>query len=238
MKAHQRLIREDRARSNPRPVVPLEGCYVEQIDRATASTIILEYEWLRSVPANATAFYGLRSADGELIGASVFGPTPGTNSQNVCGEENREITIGLVRGACVHYVHQHAPSYFTAAAVRQAARDHGWRVFVAYQDERAGECGTIYQACNWVYIGAGTGRGGSNYRTLYVKPDGSTFSSRNMRRLYQRTGTSWDHYEALGWSKTREPDKGKYVWLEGSKTEKRRLRKKLRYPALPYPKRD
>ena len=236
MIAHQRAIRDREAQRDPRPTVPLDGCTVESVSRAEATEIILRYEWLGTVPNNAQAFYGLRSPDGDLLGVSIFGPTPGTASRDVCGKANAKITIGLLRGACVHYAHPHAGSFLTARACQLAASDHGWRIFVAYQDTRAGEVGTIYQACNWLYIGA-TGRGGSGYRTRYKAPDGEWWTSRRFRALCKREAQAWQHYAALGWTKGREPDKGKYVHIEGSRLERKRLLKLLRYPVLPYPKR-
>jgi hypothetical protein len=216
--------------------VPLEGCTVEAVSREEATKIILRYEWLGTVPTNAQAFYGLRAPSGELLGVSIFGPTPGTDSMNACGKENAKLAVGLVRGACVHYAHEHAGSFLTAKACELAAHDYGWRIFLAYQDTRAGEVGTIYQACNWLYIGT-TGRGGSGHRTRYKAPDGAWWTSRRFRALKKRDGKEWPYYERKGWKKGREPDKGKYVHFEGDRRERKRLRKALRYPALPYPKR-
>jgi hypothetical protein len=236
VKAHQREIRETEAGKDPRPTVPLEGCTVQAVTRAEATRIILRYEWLGTIPSNAQAFYGLVAPDGDLLGVSVFGVPPGTASRDLCGPENREKVIALVRGACVHYAHPHAGSFLTARACTLAAGDHGWRVFVAYQDLRAGEIGTIYQACNWHFIGA-TGRGSSGYRTRYRTPEGAWWTSRRFRALKRREGQEWDFYAAAGWSKGREPDKGKYVYFEGTPAERRALRKQLKYPILQYPKR-
>jgi hypothetical protein len=51
----------------------------------------------------------------------------------------------------VHWAHPHAASRLIAHAVKFAAADFGWRVFLAYADMAAGEVGTVYQACNWLY---------------------------------------------------------------------------------------
>jgi hypothetical protein len=229
-------MRDAAARKDPRPAFPLEGCTVEEITRAEAYPLIMRYEWLKSIPTNSQAYYGLRAPTGELLGVSIFGPTPGTASLDVCGKENAKLAIGLVRGACTHVAHAHAGSHLTATACRMAAAKYGWRIFVAYQDTRAGEVGTIYQACNWHFIGA-TGRGTGGYRTRYKAPDGKWWTSRRFRALKKREGNEWPHYEKKGWKKGKEPDKGKYVHFEGGRLEKKRLRKQLRYPVLEYPKR-
>ena len=42
-------------------------------------------------------------------------------------------------------------------ACKLAAKEFGWRIFYAYADPTAGEIGTVYQACNWLYLGIGAG---------------------------------------------------------------------------------
>ncbi|MDJ0905393.1 MAG: hypothetical protein QNI96_05195 [Woeseiaceae bacterium] len=234
MKAHQRLIREEKGQQVNRPVVPLSLCRVEPITREQAEAVILEYEWLGTMPTGYRCAYGLVGPDDEVLGASVFANPPGSNSAALCGEEHRSKVVCLARGACVPWSHEHAPSYQTAVACKMARRDHGWQIFVGYSDERAGEIGTIYQACNWVYLGVAR-KGG---RKVWVLPNGDRLSTRAARSRYpEMKPITMEKMAPLGWSQEQEPDKARYVWFEGSKTDKKRLRRALRYPAQPYPKR-
>ena len=149
MKCHQRIIRDKIMRDEPRPVQEsLDGCGVHPITRAQAASIILEYEWLGTMPKVGLAYYGLISPTGELLGASCFGTGSGTNAANVCGPEHKHLAVCLERGACVPWAHPHAASFQTAASCKQAHKDHGWSIFYGYSDSEAGEIGTIYQACN------------------------------------------------------------------------------------------
>jgi hypothetical protein len=40
------------------------------------------------------------------------------------------------------------------------------------------------------------------------------------------------------WKAERIPDKGRYVWFEGTKRERKSLTAALKYQSLPYPKRE
>jgi hypothetical protein len=236
---HQRKIREEQALENPRPVMrSMAGCWVSQITREQAESIIFKYEWLGTMPSVSRAHYGLFSPDGELIGVTCFGNGSGTKARNVCGPENSEKAICLERGACVHWAHKNAASFLIRRACKMASRDHGWIIFFAYSDESAGEIGTVYQAANWIYIGRGVGRGGNNTsRAEYISPDGVRISSRAMRRKCAPDGIrkAWPEYESAGWVSRRVPDKHKYVWIEAVGSLRERL---LRFvQALPYPKR-
>ena len=120
-----------------------------------------------------------------------------------------------------------------ANACRLISRLHGYRIFYAYSDEDAGEIGTIYQACNWIYIGQGVGRSPGRMREYFVDLNGKVISSRTLRH---RSMTKREAM-GLGWKVLLQSPKHKYVWFEGSVKERKTLRASLRYPAKPYPKR-
>jgi hypothetical protein len=233
-KAHQRVIREQHALREPRPqIANLNGCGVVPIDRAEAESVILKYEWLGTM-GRSVAMYGLRGADGDLLGAAVFGWPSSVESRDICGKERRELAICLERGACVHYAPKNAASYLIATAVKQAAADHGWRIFYAYADPEAGEIGTVYQACNWLYIGQGVGRTPGRLREDWKLPDGRVLSSRSLRHRGLKRQEALD----LGWKPVYKHPKHKYVHFDGTRTERSELRKALRYPPQAYPKRS
>ena len=199
------------------------------ITEEEARPLILQYEWLGTmgVPQRCV---GLRDRDGELIGVSVFGHPGSPEAANLCGPDIP--TLCLTRGACVHWAHPHAASYLISRAVKLA----GVEVVYAYSDPAAGEIGTVYQACNWLYLGQGVGRGRNSgtarYETL-VDPNGREFSARSLRHLGLRMADA----EALGWRRKMTPPKHKYVSLVGDRRRRKMLRKRLRFPVLPYPRR-
>jgi hypothetical protein len=239
MKCHQRKIRETETATDPRTVPPtLDGFTVRQIERWEAEPIIMRYEWLGTMNRFPVAFYGLVAPDGEIHGVACFGRGNGTNAGKITDHPDAK-PVSLERGACVHWSHPHAPSMLVAGACRQMYIDHGYNVFFAYSDWEAGEIGTIYQACNWVYLGQAPGRS-TNYRWKYRhKETGLELSSRSMRAKHALEGLgTLDLFDQDQWEKIKDWAKAKYVWFEGSKRVKRKLRKGLRYEPIDYPKRE
>jgi hypothetical protein len=234
--AHQKRVRIREARLDPRPTMTtLEGSIVERVTYAEAKALILRYEWLGTMPALTTACYGLRTSSGELAGVVVFGPGPGTASVDLCGPQWRGKAIALLRGACVHWAHPHAASHLIARVCRLAAKDFGWRVFYAHADAAAGEVGVVYQACNWLYLGVGNGRGHKvGHWRFYDRRRQTWLSDRSLR---QRGFREADACRDLRFRAQLIGDKGRFVWFAGDRRERRKAREALRYPVLPYPKR-
>jgi hypothetical protein len=228
-------MRTIEAKRDPRPVMTtLDGSRVERITYGEAKALILRYEWLKTMPALISACYGLRTPSGELAGAVCFGPGPGAASDGLCGPEWRGKTIALLRGACTHWAHPHAASHLIASACRRAAAEFGWRVFHAYADAAAGEVGVVYQACNWLYLGVGTGRGRCDRWRFFDRRAKTWLSDRTLRR---RGFSEARARRDPRWIGERIADRARYVWFVGDRRERRRAREALRYPALPYPKR-
>lgn len=233
MKCHQRKIRDGFSASDPHPIMEtLSGCHVERITKAEAEVIILKYEWLGAMATANRANYGLLTPDRVLIGVACFGQANGSRSHFVCGADLAPKTICLERGTCIHWAHPHAGSFLVSKACKLAAKDFGWEVFFAYSDPEAGEIGTIYQACNWVYQGQSPGRAGS-FRSRYVnKKTKQTISSRTMRGLKKKGA----FYPEL-WTTERSEDKHRYVNFVGGKKRVKQLKKLMVHPSKEYPKR-
>jgi hypothetical protein len=234
--AHQRLIREREAALDPRPMMAtLAGSTVEQVSFAEAKALIVRYEWLRSMPTGTRACYGLKTPEGELAGVVVFAAGPAPESGDLCGPEHREKTICLARGAGVHWAHPHAASFLIARACRLAHAEFGWTVFHAYADPTAGERGVVYQAANWIYLGEGAGRSKGRGRLKFFDRRQSRWRS---ERVIRRRGLKpTDLRRHPDWIAQFTPDKGRYVWFEGTRREKRALQRALKYLPQPYPKR-
>ncbi|WP_426438551.1 hypothetical protein [Bradyrhizobium genosp. P] len=239
--AHQRKIRDreaardasGRADDDTRDYI-----YVEPITLEQARAFILKYEWLGTV-GHPRACYGLLDGFGTLIAVATFGIPAGQESRDICGRDNRDKAICLERGACAHFAHKHTASHFIPRVLEMASRDHGWTIFYAYADEAAGEIGTIYQACNWLYIGQGTGRPSHRGRWQYRRRDWPKGEWIDERSFYRR-GHSIADVTGPGaqWTRRGAEPKHKYVQLVGDKRERKALRAALRYPPQSYPKRN
>lgn len=99
-----------------------------------------------------------------------------------------------------------------------------WAV-LTYADPAVGHLGYVYQATNAIY----TGRSDSSSVRYYIDSQGNRHGTR---------ATSCRTDEALkrGWTLQRGETKHRYVYILGSKTQRRQRRALLKLPVLPYPK--
>ena len=270
-KCFQREKREAEAKREPRPQDTTLDYTIGPITADEATAFIKRYEWLNTL-GHPSACYGARDRiTGEIVAVAVFGK-PNLQSTLVCRriknitkltDEDRAYiaTVAcLERGACAHWAHPHTASWFIPRVLKLAHEQHGWKIFYAYSDMNAGEIGTIYQACNWLYIGQGNGRGllrgkvrprwlfwdwvkgqptqrfplGWISSRAFFRP-GRTLKEhvwkRNGKVLGKRTKKkSWEERDNVA--------KHKYVqFVCDTSKERRVLIRALRYPSLPYPKR-
>ena len=129
MKCHQRVIRERAALTEIDDPMALEAAkdiknaVVREIDRDTAKSVILKYEWLQNMGTSAR-YFGIffkhpTTGVEYLAGVNCFGH-PGSNEIfNICGEEHADKVYWLARGACVHWAHPHAGSFLTTEACKR-----------------------------------------------------------------------------------------------------------------------
>lgn len=255
-KCYQRHIREVYADHEPHlPCLSLQGVRVGRITTEEAKSIILKFEWLETMAAGTIACYGAKTESGELLGVACFGKMPEVEVRKICcGNTDAETTamaektVFLVRGACVPWAPHHAASFTIRHACREAHKDFGWSIFAAYSDVDAGEIGTVYQLSNWFYLGQGLGRGKSGHSDFIRKSDGKKLTSRaiNGKRgdaFLQKLGWTKGENKRLwmrthGWDQVEAKNKHKYVWFEGTPTERAKLKELCRYDFQPYPKRE
>lgn len=176
VKCHQRRIRETAALT-PDADEPLKleaaaslaNATVREITREEAKTVIMKYEWLGNM-GTSVRYFGIffkhpTTGVEYLAGVNCFGHPGSTAITEICGKEHADKVYWLARGACTHFAHPHSGSYLTTEACKQFGKP--WKthdgkdmpakfVFAATADSDAGEVGTIYSACGWVYIGKTT----------------------------------------------------------------------------------
>ncbi len=267
LKCYQRHIRELYATVECRKPLPsLEGAIVERISFADAKSIIIKYEWLRTMGMGTGACYGLKIQN-ELIGVACFGRI---GVKKICGTDSDEQqhflkkTAYLMRGACVPHAPKNAASFLIRKSCFLARKDFGWQIFMAYSDHDAGEIGTVYQASNWFYLGTALCQTNANHKhSDFRSPDGKTIWSSykinhhrvQLVRDINAQRKSEGHSDDLapeekgffrpwllkhGWTEIihRSNRKGVYVWFEGTPEERNYLKSRIRYKIYPYPKRE
>jgi len=242
------------------PHFPKTDREVRKITTEEAATLILKYEWFASDNTKRSPLgrgietcYGL-FLRGAMIGANCFG-SMGGKIGDICGSAYADRTGYLMRGVCAHYAPIHAASFFTAASCKLASKEMNWKIFFAYSDTHAAsEIGTVYQACNWYYLGE---KLGNNGHSNYISPDGkikvtSYQLNHDKSRKFLRS-LGWDERvkttmrewlrtvpcdsEGQHWVEEHEYPKKKWCWFEGTAEEKAAMKATCRYPLnLPYPK--
>ena len=249
-KAHQRLVREQRAKL-PDPLLEeklklaadFSKASVREITYDEAKNVIYANEYLGTMPGGVIACYGLFF--GEYLGAvEVFGSTAGTKVNQLCGPEHTDKVAVQVRGATEHWAHKNSGSHLISRACDLMATKHGKNIFVAYSDPAGGEVGQIYAAANFNYCGMIKGT------EVFITPDGKRHNTRAIHGMTRdrRNGE-------LNYKRTRAEQKkllieegckfqrvgGKHKWVHfaGDKRTRRMLRKALRWSVLAeHPRRD
>jgi hypothetical protein len=213
--AWQKQIR-DRYLAEGAPPVPhldVKRAMVRSVSRRLAEQVILKYEWLGTM-APTTYHYGIFFGD-FCAGVCCLGTraagSPSQHEQFAVGPD----TVGvLARGACVHWAPRASNSKLISWTARLIRHDDPrLKLLLAYSDTDAGEIGTVYQACNWIYIGT-TGAG-----VQFVSPTGRIYHSKILYDLCRRAG----------YSKGRKPQKDARRWLLANGWREEAINSKHKY---------
>jgi hypothetical protein len=187
---------------------------VKKIKSSDALPFILNIHYARRRPSISFA-YGLFEED-NLIGICTYGspPSPAV-SRGVMGDEHKNKVLELNR-LCLLHNRKNEASFLVANSLKLLPRP---RAIVSYADSMQNHVGIVYQACNFIFTG--------------TTPQSYDFTSKD--------GTHPRHcYDHSNNNKIRviRSAKHRYIYFIGSKSEIKTMKKLLRYPILPYPKRD
>jgi len=160
-----------------------------------AQEFILRYEWLGSIPQRSTNYFIARFKG--VIGGVLIYTYPNSFTKKL-GEYSKNHERLLARGACAGWTPKGLASFFIMKSVRWLAKTKDIKFFTAYSDIEAGEIGTIYQACNFYYLGNSFGskmlykitrkngqEGWVNQRYFNKK--------RNYKKYLKELGVAWTH---------------------------------------------
>tara|TARA_Y100000768_G_scaffold256517_1_gene195018 strand:- start:344 stop:1093 length:750 start_codon:yes stop_codon:yes gene_type:complete len=210
---------------------------VKEINIKTATNLIQRYEWLGCMPATVKYCFGIYF-EGNLGGAVVYSNEYSENLGNWDKYDYTGKMILLSRGACVHWSHPHSASKLITASMKMLPKKY--KVVTATVDELAGEIGTIYQACNFHYVGSmrDNSQKTKNSKRFGVKINGKLYGERTIR---QKLGTQkkeeilkiWPNAEFIP-----QASKRRYFYFLGNKTEKKYYKKQIENQIKPYPKRN
>lgn len=155
--------------------------YVPKTDKNMCNSIVKfieKYEWLGKMPNRPTHRF-IAKYKNELAGVVIMA-TPNSFS-NLMGKDMKNLEKLISRGACANWTPKNLASSLIMWSIRWMVKNTQFRFFTAYSDTEAKELGTIYQACNFFYLGKNYG-GTESYFDLN-NPELGWFSSRNFHRF-------------------------------------------------------
>lgn len=184
MKSHQRIIRENRLEADLQSLAFDPSNLKAQdftVARETMSKEIVgfikTYEWLGTTGPSPKWTFTARYNG--ILGGVVLINEPNSYSK-MLGVESRKYEALIQRGACASWTPKNLGSRTIMWACKWMVQNTDKRMFVAYADPAAHEIGTIYQACNFDYLGTGFG-----VKQMLVHPymkKGEPFSTQSLRR--------------------------------------------------------
>jgi len=199
---------------------------VHPIPNKQAQEVVVKHHYLhRSAPAMFSfgLFVGL-----EMQGVIIYGkPASPSLCKGVCGTEESKNVLELTRLWIQDDTPKNTESFFIGQSLKLLPMQYD--IIVSYAEIGAGHVGTVYQATNWIYTGMSD-------RHVEWRLEGE--STKHSRHIFDEhggvNGAKKFYGERL--QKHERPRKHRYVMLRGSKSRKKELKNKLRYPIQSYPK--
>ena len=192
MIAHQYKIRLEKSKTEEIDFnlndVSLHNTTIKKITKNEAKRVIVDYEWLKSLPTHTKYHYGLFfniNNKKYLGGVLVYSPE---YSENLGTWDKFDFTgkiLLLSRGVCLWWTPKNTASFFISKVNKIIAKETHYRIITATVDPEAGEIGTIYQSLNWYYLGVMSGNlnsNGSEKKRISFLINGVKRSSRWVRK--------------------------------------------------------
>ena len=192
-------------------------CYVGQ---SITRKFLMKYHYLKSLPPG-TICYGL-FVDKELCGVAAFGlPTSVAAAKSIYGKYFNKV-FELRRFALKPGTGKNTASFFLSRALKllNKRKPNLWAV-LSYADPNVGHFGTIYQACNFFYIG-------ETKSSIVAVLNGNRICERSIKNL---------PVEKLSKAVVKvERGKYRYIYIFGNKKEREFRKGFLRVEIKKYPK--
>ncbi len=166
---------------------------VDTKEKQEHKKFIERHEWLGNLSQMTTHWFGAYH-NGKLAGVILFN-MPNAFSK-ILGENTPDLERLISRGACISWSPKCLASSFMMWCINWMVKNTQYRLFTAYSDPEAKELGTIYQACNFYYLGKNSGT-----LTRYINP----YSGKIVSDRYFRTTSAYKKYaKELGiqWQKS------------------------------------
>lgn len=171
-------------------------------EQKNLSAFIKRHEWLGNLSQFPTHWFACYHKE-HLAGVIIFN-VPNSFSK-LLGDDTPKLERLISRGACISWSPKNLASALLMWSIKWMVDHTDYRLFTAYSDPSANELGTIYQACNFYYLGQSSGA-----VKRYVNPyTGKFVSDRFFRQKtsYKRYAMElglpwtdeWKHKTGMNW---------------------------------------
>lgn len=206
---------------------------VVPIEKRKTHWLLLNVHYARRIPPISYAFglYEVSKNGKKLKGVVTYGmPASPALCKGVCGEEWKKNVLELNR-LCLVDNQKNEASRLVGASLKLLPSP---TIVVSYADSKENHAGFIYQATNFIYTGATVKRnewairGMEHMHTKAISNTVRHLGKPPLEALKEIHGDNFYYRE--------RSQKHRYVFFVGNKTDKKRMKKALKYPVVPYPK--
>ena len=186
---------------------------------------LLEKHYAKRIPQIMNSF-GLYKDD-ILVGVVTYGiPASPSLCMGICGKEYSEKVLELNR-VCLLDNFKNEASFLVANSIKLLPKPS---IVVSYADKAQGHVGYVYQATNFIYTGLSANRVDWAIKGMEHKHSKTISDGMSLDDMKDKYGDDFYYVE--------RSRKHRYIFFHGSKTDKKVMRSKLKYPVEAYPKGD
>ena len=160
-------------------------------EKKEATEFIKRYEWLGTVGSYPTHWFAARYKG--ILGGVIIMGMPNSFSK-LLGEKTKDIERLIARGASASWTPMNLGSKFLMWCIKWMIKNTQYRLFPCYSDLQAKENGSIYQALNFYFLGAGSGtnvRCVNPYNPNKIMTDRAFRSKSFYKRYAKDLGIEW-----------------------------------------------
>ena len=164
---------------------------VTKEEKKEATEFIKRYEWLGTVGSYPTHWFAARYKG--ILGGVIIMGMPNSFSK-LLGEKTKDIERLIARGASASWTPMNLGSKFLMWCIKWMTKNTRYRLFTCYSDLQAKENGSIYQALNFYFLGAGSGtnvRCVNPYNPNKIMTDRAFRSKSFYKRYAKDLGIEW-----------------------------------------------
>ena len=186
---------------------------------------LLEKHYAKRIPQIMYAF-GLYVND-ILVGVITYGiPASPALCMGICGKEYSSKVLELNR-LCLLENNKNESSFLVSNSIKLLPKP---TIVVSYADTGQGHVGYVYQATNFIYTGLSAERVDWTVKGMEHKHSKTISDGMTLESIKEKYGDDFYY--------TERSRKHRYIYFHGSKTDKKIMKKLLKYNIEPYPKGD